>query len=307
MTQVPEMKITALASWFGSNRMNAELPGRELAGCTHITVPFAGGMAEIPHMPPKAQLYVCDLHDDIINLAEIISTDEGCKVVASELCDRLFHPKTLADAQARIKRYRAQSGDGGLFTPSLDSPKYGESQRAADFFTCVWMGRGATAGSRSELTSGLALRSCGHGGDPVTRYRSAVESLQAWSQALRRCMFARESCWETIPRVRERAKALIKQDLPPKLGLYCDAPWPDDGDAYVHGFTEADQRRLATAVSAMPKGVRVVMRFGDHPLVRELYPESEWTWVSVSGRTQTNAKKAEVLLLNGPSYTGGGA
>lgn len=39
--------ITALAPWFGSNRMLARYVGEELAGCQWVGVPFAGGMAEI--------------------------------------------------------------------------------------------------------------------------------------------------------------------------------------------------------------------------------------------------------------------
>jgi DNA adenine methylase len=46
----------------------------------------------------------------------------------------------------------------------------------------------------------------------------------------------------------------------------------------------------------------VVVRFGDHPLIRELYPESHWTWVRQTSRAQSNDDVREVLLLNGRSY-----
>lgn len=49
---------------------------------------------------------------------------------------------------------------------------------------------------------------------------------------------------------------------------------------------------------------RVVVRYGDHPLIRKLYSGRKWVWREVSGRTQTNADKAEVLILNGPSQAG---
>lgn len=35
----------------------------------------------------------------------------------------------------------------------------------------------------------------------------------------------------------------------------------------------------------------------DHPLVRELYPESAWTWNRFDGRKQTNDAAPEVLLV----------
>lgn len=88
------------------------------------------------------------------------------------------------------------------------------------------------------------------------------------------------------------------------IGLYIDAPWPDDGDKYRHKFTNDDQRRLATKLSAFEK-TRVVIRYGDHPLIRELYPEGlRWTWRLIAGRTQTNAPKREVLIMNGRSRAG---
>jgi hypothetical protein len=71
-----------------------------------------------------------------------------------------------------------------------------------------------------------------------------------------------------------------------------------------------------TTLSVYPRHVptaRVVCRFYDHPLVRELYPEQRWTWRHLAGgRKQTNGDAPEVLLLNGPSRvavapaTGGG-
>jgi hypothetical protein len=43
---------------------------------------------------------------------------------------------------------------------------------------------------------------------------------------------------------------------------------------------------------------RVVCRFYDHPLIRELYPTGQWTWHEFSGRKQSNAAAPEVLLTN---------
>jgi len=71
-------------------------------------------------------------------------------------------------------------------------------------------------------------------------------------------------------------------------------------------------RRLADKLATFTTA-RVVCRFYDHPLVRELYPEQRWTWRHLAGgRKQTNGDAPEVLLLNGPSRvavvpaTGGG-
>ena len=42
---------------------------------------------------------------------------------------------------------------------------------------------------------------------------------------------------------------------------------------------------------------RVVCRFYNHPLIRDLYPEALWHWGHFAGRKQTNAEGPEVLLL----------
>ncbi len=40
----------------------------------------------------------------------------------------------------------------------------------------------------------------------------------------------------------------------------------------------------------------------DHPLIRTLYAEPEWTWRIIGGRTQANAEAPEVLLVNEPAH-----
>ncbi|MES2788154.1 MAG: hypothetical protein V4719_00935 [Planctomycetota bacterium] len=89
-------------------------------------------------------------------------------------------------------------------------------------------------------------------------------------------------------------------------GIYGDPPFPGVGLRYKHN-PGADEigwhSRLAAAVSRFTF-TRVVMRFYDHSLIRELYPESRWTWRMLKGRDQANnGDKPEVLLINGPSFT----
>jgi hypothetical protein len=86
-------------------------------------------------------------------------------------------------------------------------------------------------------------------------------------------------------------------------GIYVDPPWPDDGAKYRHKFSEDDHGKLRDSLEKYARA-RVVVRYGDHPLIRKLYSGPKWVWREVSGRTQTNADKAEVLILNGPSQAG---
>jgi DNA adenine methylase len=111
--------------------------------------------------------------------------------------------------------------------------------------------------------------------------------LREWQRIFARCTFTCMDAFQFLDNVKDAAGH----------GLYCDPPWPTDGFAYKHKFTEKDQRRLAARLGTYRK-TKVVVRYGDHPLIRELYREPEWIWREVAGRTQTNAGKNEVLLTN---------
>jgi hypothetical protein len=68
---------------------------------------------------------------------------------------------------------------------------------------------------------------------------------------------------------------------------------------YRHKFTHNDHHELAHILDRF-KQTRVVVRFGDHELIRQLYPESRWTWNMLTSRTQANEGKSEALIiLNG--------
>ena len=48
-----------------------------------------------------------------------------------------------------------------------------------------------------------------------------------------------------------------------------------------------------------------MIRFNDHSLIQRLYPEPRWTWLRQTTTNQQGNDVAEVLILNGPSFTGG--
>lgn len=156
-----------------------------------------------------------------------------------------------------------------------------------NYFITAWMGRSGQALTDAEYKGGLAVRWNASGGDSVVRWRSAIEALRAWRKILARATFTVLDCFEFLDKCKDEDGH----------GLYCDPPWPDDGDKYTHKFTESMQRRLAARLAEFQR-MRVVVRYGDHPLIRELYPEPHWTWHWVTGRTQANKEKAEVLLVN---------
>jgi site-specific DNA-adenine methylase len=273
-------QIGAIVPYFGCARMVAEEIGRALDGCTWLGVPFAGGMPELAFINCRT-IAVNDLHWHVVNLGSVIAHDEMRPQLIRWLQDQAFHEAQLLRSQ---RMCQAMNGDRSL--QDLDAAKH--------YFLSQWMGRSGKAGTKGEFDGGLPVRWNANGGDSNTRYRSAIRALGAFGRIMRRCNFTCLDAFEFLDKC---------QDVEGH-GLYIDAPWPDDGDEYRFVLTNEHHRRLATRLS-LYRNARVVVRFGDHPMIRELYAESKWEWQSLDGRTQANKKKAEVLLTNRRRTEGG--
>jgi len=275
-----EMKVTTLAPWFGSNRTLAHAVGEALNGCRWVGVPFAGGMSELAHFAAPT-IVVNDIHRHVMNLAAVTATTRGFRELCQGLSRLPFHPDVLAFAQNHCEEMER----GGWTFGTADAQL---SERwAINYFIASWMGRSGKAGTDDEFKGNLSIRWNANGGDSNTRYRSAVQSLRAWHRIMRRCNFSTLDVFDFLGKVQD-AKG---------HGIYCDPPFPDAGDAYKHKFTEAQHRQLAATLAAFTEA-RVVCRFYDHPLIRELYPDSRWAWRHFVGRKQSNADALEVLLTN---------
>ncbi len=271
------MRINALAQWFGGNRMLAESVGRALGRLRWCGVPFAGGCPQLPQILTTAGV-ANDLHRHVINLARVVRDDGLVEQLVRRLDSVLFHPDELAEAQRRCHE-REEHGRVS------DTP---DVAWAADYYAACWMGRGGHAGKRGEFNQTLSLRWTSSGGDSAVRFRSAIRSLRDWHNALRTWSFTCIDAFDFINKVRDADGH----------GLYVDAPWPDVGDGYRHPFTREQQVRLAEALARFTR-TRVVVRYGDHPLIRDLYPSPRWTWLSQTSRNQRNGATAEVLIVNG--------
>lgn len=271
-------KVTTLAPWFGSNRTLAHAVGEELRGCRWVGVPFAGGMSELAHIKAST-IVVSDLHQHLIHLARVVSDP----VLGPKLYRRLrrvpFHPWSLEVAQRFCSTYNPPDWHRAEDDVKLN---YAEG-----YFVSAWMNRSAKAGTDGEFSGSLPVRWNANGGDSNTRYRSATASLREWRHILARCNFV----------VCDVFDFLAKCNDAPEIGVYLDPPFPGPGDDYKHKFSEADHRQLADWLGRFDYA-RVVCRFYDHPLVRELYHEGEWTWRRLKGRTQANKASPEVLITN---------
>jgi site-specific DNA-adenine methylase len=273
--------VTTIVPNFGSNRMLAHQVGVELAGCQWVGIPFAGGMSELRYIDART-LNVNDRHDHLINLARVMQDPKLGPLLYRRVRRYAFHPLALLDAQAASIRHAARATGYPADSNRLDW--------AVAYFVVAWMTRHGAALTDAEFSAGISTRWNAAGGDSNKHYRSAIDGLQAWRKILQRANFTSLD-W--------REFAMKCKDAP-QHGVYLDPPWPDDGARYFHKFTEADHRSLAAFFAGF-RQTRVVIRFGDHPLIRELYPEPGWTWTGLDGRTQTNAAKSEVLIINGPS------
>jgi DNA adenine methylase len=285
---VSEITQTAIAPWFGSNRTLAENVGRALEGCRWVGVGFAGGMSELLHIRAST-VVVNDLHAHVLNLAAAIA-DRALRPVLVERLDGLpYHPAVLEAAQERCRLREAEAADHWfgntteILRPDLDW--------AVDYFVCAWMARNGCAGTRNEFTASYSMRWDAAGGDSAVRFRNATAGLAGWQVLMQGCTFTRTDVLNFLLKVKDH----------PEHGVYCDPPFPQVGDGYKYSFDDDDQRRLAAKLVGFER-CRVVVRFYDHPLVRELYPEPAWAWHRFEGRKQTNEVAAEEVLLvrNGP-------
>ena len=280
----PAMKIGALASWFGSNRMLGAEVGKLLAGCSWVGVPFGGGLSEIPHIKALT-IVVSDLHRHILALAEVIKKRETKAMLVEKLDAELFHPDTLADAQGLCIEIESKFGTHEFH--DLCNSEAFMVKWAAAYFVCSWMGRSANAGTDSEFKGNISTRWTSSGGDSNKRYRSAVEGIEAWHHIAKRCNFVGQDVFEFLENVKDEAWC----------GVYEDSPFPGPGDRYKHKFTLEQHKRLAKRNAEFSKA-RIVCRFYDVPLIRELYPETHWKWHYLKGRDQANQDhKPEVLLV----------
>lgn len=269
-----EMKIGALAPWFGSSRMIGEHVGKALEGCTHVTVPFLGGGCELVHI--KARTLVCgDLHGAMINLARI-AADPFLGVKLYRRLRRIM----LSDTEL----YEAQEWCKAAETHSPATPSF---EWAEKYFLASWMGMNGHAGKAKEFDTSFSVRYDAGGGDSAVRVRNATKSIIGFRRILMRATFICMDAFELLPKVKDD----------PDCGLYIDAPWPKDGDCYKHPFTVEKQERLATELHRF-KQTRVVIRYGRHPLIERLYPTSKWDWTDMEGRTSGNRAKQEVLIVN---------
>lgn len=261
------MKTKSALSYFGSDSEVAAELAAMLDHCKHVTIPFVGGASIIPHLKARA-IVANDLHALAINFYRVLSGLHG-PVAQGTLIERckhtLSHPDEMSLSEATLV-----NSDPGL--------------RAWAFWAMCWLGRKGKGGTKSQ--GGLpSVRRTANGGTNASRVRAAADDLAAWAKCFERCEWEQLDFRDLLPKVADDSTC----------GLYCDAPWVDAGKLYLHSFTLDDHAVLAELLGRFDE-TTVVVRYGDHPFIRELY--QGWNIIEASSRDQCNAVKGELWITN---------
>lgn len=274
-------KITALAPWFGGKRTMAPTIVRELGKHSAYWEPFCGSLAVLLDKPESSHETVNDLHADLINLARVIADDRHADLYQRLSCvlfDEHRRGQSLLEIQAA--------------TDPID--------RAFHYFIINWFGRNGFSGTVGSDKSSFAVRWTPGGGHGGQRFASAVDSIPAWHERLRRVTILNRDGFEVLDKI----------DDADRVAIYCDPPYIEKNGTYQHDFTADDHRRLAVALERFTRA-RVVVSYYRHPQLEILYPPSRWTHrdctigkgLHNAGKRGQEAKAApEVLIINGPSY-----
>jgi DNA adenine methylase len=276
----PKLKVDALANVYGRDGAVVDHVADLLDGCDWIGVPFGGGMGALARLRCK-QGVANDLHRHIINLAMVVGVTHRREQMVELLEAMPCHEEAYEQAKAHCRGSTLAAGEYQV----LD---------AAMYFMTSWMGRGGMSGTSREFEpGGFSFRMKATGGSSSSRWRSAVESLPAWGDVLRRWTFLCRDALEFIGDCRDHDDN----------GLYIDSPFPGAGEKYLHNMDcgtvgEASaMTRLRDALLRFKK-CRVVIRYYDHPLIRELYPPGHWRIEEATSRAQSNEQRNEMLICN---------
>jgi len=262
------VKTNSALSWFGSDSQHREHIARYFDHCDSVTVGMVGGASIIPCM--KAPRLVCnDKCDLAYNFYRCVSDPVHFAYLVNRCRDTLNHPAELRQAMVILRNQSA----------------YRREELAWAFWAACWLGRKGAGGT--ENMGGTVSVRWTPGGANASRIITVADGLYAWRDHFKRCDFTNLCFRQLLPKVPDRLGC----------GLYLDPPWVEAGLSYLHTFDEKDHRDLADLVQTYVE-TTVLLRYRDHPLLRELYPFDMWTWVSLESRTQANTQGGEVWIIN---------
>ena len=277
------MKVGAILPWFGAKRAMASQIIPVFGQHTSYWEPFCGGLAVLLAKPACAVETVCDRHGDLINLAKVLQDRKTAECLYDRVYRTLPCEATYFEAAAACRA----AGYASAAIPVCVG-------RAYDFFVSSWMGMNGVVGTRRSKP-GFCVSYRPNGGRGGTRWTSAVESIPAWHERLRRVTILRTDGFQVLARIRDAKGVLI----------YVDPPYLDKTAKYLHDFSDADHDRLARLLQRF-RLARVVVSYYDHPRLAKLYPAESWSKILCNNRkrmrnprvTKPCPQRREVLLIN---------
>ena len=277
-----KMKYKAILPYFGGKRNLAARIVEALGPHKTYWEPFCGSMAVLFAKKPCEMETVNDLHGDLINLARVIRDEELGFKLYEKLARTLYSEELFREAKEWIS------------APGINGET--DIDRAYDYFVASWMGLNGVSGT-ARYNYQFAVRWCRGGGQGATRWQSVIESMPAWHKRLRSVVIMHRDAFEVLGNIRDSGDTAI----------YCDPPYFDKSDKYVHDFEGEDHKRLAEALRMFRKS-KVVVSYYDCPQVRTLYEGFEIvsmgkSYASLRNATRGEKKKprkeqTEVLLVN---------
>jgi len=240
---VSTMKIKAIVPYFGGKRRLASRIVELMGSHKVYWEPFCGSMAVLMSKPPCDLETVNDLHGDLINLARVIQDKNLGFKLYDKLSRTLYAEQFFGEAKERWL-------SGSSSTPI---------ERAYDYFVVSWMGLNGVSGTE-RCNYPFALRWCRGGGQGARRWRSVVESMPAWHKRLANVVIVNRDAFEIIANIKDDDDTVI----------YCDPPYFDKSDKYVHDFTPDRHEQLAKSLSRFTKA-RVIVSYYDDPRLDTMY------------------------------------
>ena len=244
---------------------------------------MVGSLAVLLAKPPCEMETVNDLHGDMINLARVIQdTDLGFELY-DKLARTLYSEELFRDSKAR-------------WISGTVPNEQADIGRAYDYFVVSWMGLNGVSGT-ARYNYPFALRWCRGGGQGARRWQSVVESMPDWHRRLRNVVVIRRDAFEVLENIKDDSDTAV----------YCDPPYFEKSDKYLHEFADGDHQRLAESLKRFTK-TRVVVSYYDCEQIRKLYESFEFIRMVKSYASLRNAKRGkkkrprkeqvEVLLVN---------
>lgn len=188
------LKTKSALSYFGSDSEVASDLASLLDHCKHVTIPFVGGAAILPHLKARA-IVANDMNEQAINFYRVASGwyGEPIQSLLVKMCQQtLSHPTELEWAQSFL------NGNAMPF------------QKAWAYWAACWIGRKGKGGTK-HLGGMPSIRRTAVGGNNATRIRAAADDLTEWARHFERCEWESVCFRELLPKVADRDDC----------GIYC--------------------------------------------------------------------------------------